>query len=401
VDPSPARFARLVTQLKWRLLEGQGQAYYEIGVADSGLLIGLTKHNLEKSIETLEEMAGEIGASVIIVKEVEVPDALVKLAEEAIRQGEVHESRDLTVHKLSTSFDDEDDLWRPRLGAWDRRSKRAEVLKSVDSFSSSTSTTATTSTTGTETETDEIPTDDDFLNIPPVQTFQALDFDDLLALDDATNSNDETDSGLFPFDPEVSPETFVTAEVAITKQPSDTSLSIASVFKLRPRRRRPPSTHTKPDKRQQKLDARTNYHAAVSRGATLLDTATTADSQLTKNERRRIARDRRRELKRQALLAGVAAATFTSSSTAAETVADLTEEVTVVVDDSVVLDGSAVAALGMDDDLSPSAINEVEQVLESVSTSSEPRLIVEALVVRKLSVGAATYGDFGFRFDFD
>jgi GTPase len=61
VDPSPARFARLVTQLKWRLLEGQGQAYYEIGVADSGLLIGLTKHDLEKSLETLEEMAGEIG----------------------------------------------------------------------------------------------------------------------------------------------------------------------------------------------------------------------------------------------------------------------------------------------------------------------------------------------------
>lgn len=61
VDPSPARFARLVTQLKWRLLEGHGQAYYEIGVADSGLLIGLSKPDLEKSLATLEEMAGDIG----------------------------------------------------------------------------------------------------------------------------------------------------------------------------------------------------------------------------------------------------------------------------------------------------------------------------------------------------
>jgi hypothetical protein len=32
LDPTPARFARLVTQLKWRLLEGEGQCYYEIGV---------------------------------------------------------------------------------------------------------------------------------------------------------------------------------------------------------------------------------------------------------------------------------------------------------------------------------------------------------------------------------
>ncbi len=43
LSPSPARFARLVTQLKWRLLEGGGQAYYELGVADSGALVGLPR----------------------------------------------------------------------------------------------------------------------------------------------------------------------------------------------------------------------------------------------------------------------------------------------------------------------------------------------------------------------
>jgi len=34
---------RLVTQLKWRLLAGSGQALYEIGVSDSGQLIGLSR----------------------------------------------------------------------------------------------------------------------------------------------------------------------------------------------------------------------------------------------------------------------------------------------------------------------------------------------------------------------
>ena len=78
---SDARFARLVTQLKWRLLEGSGQAYYELGVADSGALIGLSRADLEESLETLDMMAGEIGASVIVVKEIEVPPAMVALAE--------------------------------------------------------------------------------------------------------------------------------------------------------------------------------------------------------------------------------------------------------------------------------------------------------------------------------
>jgi len=66
-------FAGLVTQLKWRLLEGGGQAYYELGVADSGQLVGLSRRDLDVTLSTLEDMCGEIGASVIIVKEIEVP----------------------------------------------------------------------------------------------------------------------------------------------------------------------------------------------------------------------------------------------------------------------------------------------------------------------------------------
>lgn len=38
VDPTPVRFEHLVTQMKWRLQEGFGEAIYEIGVSDDGYL---------------------------------------------------------------------------------------------------------------------------------------------------------------------------------------------------------------------------------------------------------------------------------------------------------------------------------------------------------------------------
>ncbi|KAF8305103.1 hypothetical protein DL93DRAFT_2089814 [Clavulina sp. PMI_390] len=73
LNPTPERFTRLVTQLKWRLLAGSGQALYEIGVSDSGQLIGLTRKDLDESLDTLERMAGELGATLIIQKEITLP----------------------------------------------------------------------------------------------------------------------------------------------------------------------------------------------------------------------------------------------------------------------------------------------------------------------------------------
>lgn len=72
INPSPTRFVRLVTQMKWRLLEGGGQAIYELGVADSGALVGLSPSDLRATLNTLRAMAAEIGARVIIAKEIEV-----------------------------------------------------------------------------------------------------------------------------------------------------------------------------------------------------------------------------------------------------------------------------------------------------------------------------------------
>ncbi|CAE7181915.1 unnamed protein product [Rhizoctonia solani] len=77
LSPSPERLTRLITQLKWRLLEGGGQALYEIGVGDGGQLIGLPRHEMEGSLDALEKMAGELGATVIILREIAIPRGVV------------------------------------------------------------------------------------------------------------------------------------------------------------------------------------------------------------------------------------------------------------------------------------------------------------------------------------
>ncbi|VDP14863.1 unnamed protein product [Soboliphyme baturini] len=59
INPSPSRFQHLVTQLKWRLREGQGEAIYEIGVEDNGTCTGLTATDLAMSLSTLKRMASE------------------------------------------------------------------------------------------------------------------------------------------------------------------------------------------------------------------------------------------------------------------------------------------------------------------------------------------------------
>jgi GTPase len=55
IDPSPNRFERLVTQMKWRLQEGLGEAIYEIGVGDNGTCVGLDEEDLKTSLETLKK----------------------------------------------------------------------------------------------------------------------------------------------------------------------------------------------------------------------------------------------------------------------------------------------------------------------------------------------------------
>ncbi|CAG0913245.1 unnamed protein product [Notodromas monacha] len=68
VNPTRQRFEHLVTQMKWRLREGEGEAIYEIGIEDNGHFLGLSPHELSASLETLRMMAAQLGATVKILR---------------------------------------------------------------------------------------------------------------------------------------------------------------------------------------------------------------------------------------------------------------------------------------------------------------------------------------------
>lgn len=43
--------------MKWRLQEGGGEAVYQIGVEDNGMLVGLSDEELRASLKTLHLLA--------------------------------------------------------------------------------------------------------------------------------------------------------------------------------------------------------------------------------------------------------------------------------------------------------------------------------------------------------
>jgi GTPase len=55
--------------MKWRLREGQGEAIYEIGVEDSGVLTGLAECEMTASLQTLQQMAYKLGATTTVLRE--------------------------------------------------------------------------------------------------------------------------------------------------------------------------------------------------------------------------------------------------------------------------------------------------------------------------------------------
>lgn len=58
--------------MKWRLSEGGGEALYELGVSDCGILIGMTDDEFSQSMETLRKMAHSLNAEISVVRRREV-----------------------------------------------------------------------------------------------------------------------------------------------------------------------------------------------------------------------------------------------------------------------------------------------------------------------------------------
>ncbi|KAK0196654.1 hypothetical protein F5146DRAFT_1012382 [Armillaria mellea] len=407
LSPSPARFARLVTQLKWRLLEGGGQAYYELGVADSGALVGLPRADLEQTLETLEMMAGEIGASVIVVKEIEVPAALATLA-----------------------------ILEDSGGGVARRGRKTEFRVGSEGTTTGTETETELSTTDAEEPGEGVPPGSlslhqrSLLHSTPGSSSSSIDvFSMDLELDVAEQADTESDLESPPSQPHFSID-----------------LEISSVFKPRPFRTRVSSNpvflssaETRRNNRGAKKKAKHHLHDVLTSSSAPSLISTDDQRKATKGLNRRQARDRRREERRNALMAfasnsieppqgadtAVDARSYTDEAAKDETgsndkeVPDSTDalvsglgELHVSVDRQSVSAGPPTATA--DEDI-PS-INLVEPDNEEVAgdddvfttpspsapyTSSsaedskdQPRLIVEALVVRKMSIEEA-FLDFG------
>ncbi|XP_077093753.1 GTP-binding protein 2 [Siphateles boraxobius] len=89
VNPTQYRFEHLATQMKWRLQEGRGEAVYQIGVEDNGLLVGLSEEDMNASLKTLRRMAEKVGADITVLRERDVDydsDETHRIAEVLVRK---------------------------------------------------------------------------------------------------------------------------------------------------------------------------------------------------------------------------------------------------------------------------------------------------------------------------
>ncbi|KAF7667937.1 hypothetical protein LDENG_00039270 [Lucifuga dentata] len=89
VNPTQYRFEHLATQMKWRLQEGRGEAVYQIGVEDNGMLVGLSEEDMRASLKTLHRLAEKVGADITVLRQREVDydaDVPRNIAEVLIRK---------------------------------------------------------------------------------------------------------------------------------------------------------------------------------------------------------------------------------------------------------------------------------------------------------------------------
>ncbi|CAL8088662.1 unnamed protein product [Calicophoron daubneyi] len=105
VDPTPNRFEHLVTQMKWRLNEGDGEAIYRLGVDDDGNISGLSPNELTPSLRTLTRMAHRLNATVKPLREWIVDPAICSdesLTPNAHVRGEHRKAVELLIRQLPT-----------------------------------------------------------------------------------------------------------------------------------------------------------------------------------------------------------------------------------------------------------------------------------------------------------
>lgn len=69
IKPDEEKLEKLASQMRYRLREGGGEAIYEIGVSDDGVILGLLEEEIKETLKWLRLTAEKIGAKISILRE--------------------------------------------------------------------------------------------------------------------------------------------------------------------------------------------------------------------------------------------------------------------------------------------------------------------------------------------
>lgn len=89
-DVDANRIEELTTQMNFRLDEGRGECYYEIGVEDNGNPLGISKEELEISVNIIAMIGSKLNSQTKIVKLIQgksglIAELYIKKQEEVLR----------------------------------------------------------------------------------------------------------------------------------------------------------------------------------------------------------------------------------------------------------------------------------------------------------------------------
>ena len=76
-DVTVKRIQELTSQMNYRLREGSGECYYEIGVEDNGNTLGISKQELEISINVINTIANNLGCKTKVMKLIQGKEGLI------------------------------------------------------------------------------------------------------------------------------------------------------------------------------------------------------------------------------------------------------------------------------------------------------------------------------------
>lgn len=84
VDTSRERIQQLTSQMKFRIKEGNGEAFYKIGYEDNGNPLGLAKEDLQQSFNSLCHIANELRVELVVLRVLQGQSGMI--AEVAVRE---------------------------------------------------------------------------------------------------------------------------------------------------------------------------------------------------------------------------------------------------------------------------------------------------------------------------